>query len=951
MRSFKHLCAATVICAFFAAGGASAQPVLITAAKTISAGDTTIIPTAGGMAVPLETAQITVNNTVLTVNGRYVIASLTLTGTAAVRHSPAFSYDADPGIGVEVVNGLHLIVTGDVNIASSAQIDASALGLASGQGLGAGANGTPSNTLGGGGGYGGNGQVIGTASGGGTYGSIFAPADFGSGGGSFYNGGNPINGGVGGGSIRLQIAGSLSVAGVIRSNGGGAAGNGAGGGAGGSVWITAGLLAGTGTIEANGSGFNYQGGGGRVSVTAGSSSFTGATRAIPGANAAGPGSVYTALGTQTPMLAYSGSGITDLAEPLTLTGNLVVLNGAFLSHRAGSPQGLKLDVSGNATFEVGSGIDLSGRGYGPGAGPGAGANGTPESTLGAGGSYGGSGRIAGATPTGVTYGNFAAPVDLGSGGGSYYNSGNPVNGGSGGGAARLIVGGTLTVNGIARANGGSAAGDAAGGGAGGSLWITAGSLAGTGTIEAIGGTYNYQAGGGRVSVVAGSSSFTGTSRAIGGLLAGPGSVYTAFGIQPATLLYAGAGITEISGPLSLTGNLITRNGAFLSHRAGLTQGLKLDVSGNATFEVGSGIDLSGRGYGPGEGPGAGTSGSAVSTVGAGGGYGGTGRTARLNAGGMPYGLAARPMDLGSGGGFYVPSVAFAGGSGGGLLELRVNGTLRVDGTVRSNGSSGDGNAGAGSGGGIYISTGSLIGAGVVEANGGTGGYQGGGGRVAIYRCPPSVNTITVRALSGGLTSTIGTTVIGQSGGTIEPISIACLGYNSTLHARIGGVGALSYQWRRSGVNVVDGVQSSGTIITGAMTADLTFTNITLAERGVYDVVVTTACGVYTSPPLNFTVSGERCQPADVAWDNGDILPPMGPCTLGNTNTGVNEGDYNAFFNTFFTNQAINSAADIAYDSGEPLPPFGPSGGARVNNGVNEGDYNCFFNNFFNGCPV
>ncbi|CAN5686251.1 hypothetical protein BH11PLA1_BH11PLA1_02300 [soil metagenome] len=85
----------------------------------------------------------------------------------------------------------------------------------------------------------------------------------------------------------------------------------------------------------------------------------------------------------------------------------------------------------------------------------------------------------------------------------------------------------------------------------------------------------------------------------------------------------------------------------------------------------------------------------------------------------------------------------------------------------------------------------------------------------------------------------------------------------------------------------------------------------------------------------------RCQPADIADDAGNPLPSAG------ANNGVNEGDYNAFFNTFFTNQAIGSPADIANDDGSSLPPFGPAGG--TNNGVNEGDYNAFFNNFFNGC--
>ncbi|CAN5754581.1 hypothetical protein BH11PLA1_BH11PLA1_08220 [soil metagenome] len=102
-------------------------------------------------------------------------------------------------------------------------------------------------------------------------------------------------------------------------------------------------------------------------------------------------------------------------------------------------------------------------------------------------------------------------------------------------------------------------------------------------------------------------------------------------------------------------------------------------------------------------------------------------------------------------------------------------------------------------------------------------------------------------------------------------------------------------------------------------------------------VVPSTCGV-----------APRCQPADIANDAGGPLPPLGPCE-GATNSGVNEGDYNYFFNTFFINLAVGSPADISDDAGNPLPPFGPGG--TSNSGVNEGDYNCFFNNFFNGCPT
>lgn len=69
---------------------------------------------------------------------------------------------------------------------------------------------------------------------------------------------------------------------------------------------------------------------------------------------------------------------------------------------------------------------------------------------------------------------------------------------------------------------------------------------------------------------------------------------------------------------------------------------------------------------------------------------------------------------------------------------------------------------------------------------------------------------------------------------------------------------------------------------------------------------------------------------DIADDRGNS-PPTG------TNSGINEGDYNAFFNSFFL---ALPPADIADDQGTILPTDIP------NNGVNEGDYNAFFNSFF-----
>ncbi len=96
-----------------------------------------------------------------------------------------------------------------------------------------------------------------------------------------------------------------------------------------------------------------------------------------------------------------------------------------------------------------------------------------------------------------------------------------------------------------------------------------------------------------------------------------------------------------------------------------------------------------------------------------------------------------------------------------------------------------------------------------------------------------------------------------------------------------------------------------------------------------------------------TIGNPRCNPADIAYDTGEPLPPIGPVGPSLVNNGVTEGDYNLFFASFFD---ANPVCDIAADAGEPLPPFGNGGiDPFVNNGVTEGDYNVFFSIFFNGC--
>ncbi len=159
--------------------------------------------------------------------------------------------------------------------------------------------------------------------------------------------------------------------------------------------------------------------------------------------------------------------------------------------------------------------------------------------------------------------------------------------------------------------------------------------------------------------------------------------------------------------------------------------MDLDISGSVTIEPGSRVDVSGKGYAAGRGPGAG---GWVNGRGAGGGHGGNGGNCATGAaGGLAYGSVLEPITFGSGGG--DPG---NGGPGGGAVRLAVGGTLTVDGTMTANGGAAQAAAGGGgAGGSICLTVGTLAGSGTITANGGSkGGYSepggGAGGRIAIY---------------------------------------------------------------------------------------------------------------------------------------------------------------------------------------------------------------------------
>jgi hypothetical protein len=718
---------------------------------------------------------IVVSNCTLTVNGPHSFAGLQVISNGVVTHTAAPNGEAG--------NLLSLTIAGDLGVDALSRIDASGLGYGGQQGPGAG-------TQGSGAGHGGTGGTgaDGGGAGGGGYDSVLTPSLWGSGGGFGYG----ANAGAGGGAICLIAAGTLQLDGVIAADGAYAGGY-AGGGAGGSIQISAGKLAGGGSISARGGSTDINGGGGggggRIALYFTQNTFGGTISAVGGLGFqnGGAGTIYTKLaaaacgqvlvdnggnaGQWTPLttpepFALVISNQARVYASATLTNQtLTVGTNGFISCMAGRSN-VTLTVLGDATVAAGGRIDASGLGYGGQQGPGAGTQGGSGAGHGGTGGTGADGGGAG----GGGYDSVLTPSLWGSGGAFAYGG----NAGAGGGAICLIVAGTLQLDGVIAADG-AYAGGYAGGGAGGSIQISAGKLAGGGSISARGGSTDSNGGGGggggRIALYFTQNTFGGTISAVGGLgfqNGGAGTIYTKLaaaacgqvlvdngtnagltrlnsGLWPAgqvfDLTLSGAVIVKPDSPLTFM-NLVLTNGARLCHDAGQS-GFYITALSNALIAANASINVDGLGYGSDAGPGAGSQ-SSISGHGSGAGHGGAGQASFNDygtggpsdsyPGGGTYGSATAPVTLGSGGG--SPDYGGVGGAGGGAIRLTVAGALQLDGAISANGlTTGVNYSGSGSGGSIWITADSLTGNGSVSALGGVAasyGAAGGGGRIAIY---------------------------------------------------------------------------------------------------------------------------------------------------------------------------------------------------------------------------
>jgi len=477
-------------------------------------------------------------------------------------------------------------------------------------------------------------------------------------------------------------------------------------------------------------------------------------------------------------------------QTFTISGNATV-NGGTWTHVANSTtqtNRLKVSIGGSLTLGASGSINVDGKGF-TGSGTGRGlTSGTGAGHGGEGGTYDGLG--------GITYGEVALPITIGSngaGGGEGGGAAHLTVGGASSLAGTISANATgspwgapsggsiyLSTGTISGAGGmsvqGSAGGDGRGGGGGGRIAIvlTSGGADFTshsGALNTVGGGGSRAASGtlykqtnaqgvGHGTITIDNASFVTNPHVTTAIPAGLTWVDKSIVLQNAGTLAVRSGTTldirndtitvaassivyfdggsflydapfsiafnaYFSGTNAWTGNVTVANGGVMTHHTDNTaETYKLDLSltGNLTVASGGSITAYNKGYESNTGPGKGVS---VASSRAGGGHGGQGG----NGTSKTYGNPTAPITYGSGG----SGGGSGDGSGGGAIKLTVSGVTSVAGSILATGG-GSGVWGPGAGGSLWLTTGTLSGAGTISCDGAAGsasGGGGGGGRLAV----------------------------------------------------------------------------------------------------------------------------------------------------------------------------------------------------------------------------
>ncbi len=215
-----------------------------------------------------------------------------------------------------------------------------------------------------------------------------------------------------------------------------------------------------------------------------------------------------------------------------------------------------------------------------------------------------------------------------------------------------------------------------------------------------------------------------------------------------------ASTLEVSGSVEVRGmvvagtirarSMVLRAGTVLKHatttRAASPERLAIEVGDDLVIEEGAAIDVSGRGY-----AGSMTYPGAVAPGHESGG-------SHLGRGGLAtapvastFGSVSRPQETGGGG----ENEAW-GQRGGGIVRLFAGGRLDCNGSILANGAGG---SRAGAGGSVWITAGSVLGDGAIEARGGDTNWHGsgGGGAIAVEFESASGSLLAALRAPGGAT--------------------------------------------------------------------------------------------------------------------------------------------------------------------------------------------------------
>ena len=364
-------------------------------------------------------------------------------------------------------------------------------------------------------------------------------------------------GGYGGGNLKLNVGGTLRVDGKISADGLAGPPLNSGGGGGGAVTLSAGTLAGSGIISANGGAGNFTGGGGgggRISMALSSNGFNGTimARGGGGANYGGAGFVYlTANPAARPLfltqLTVDNGGVRGGYTPIPSSPpqgnfNLTVAGGAILvtsnsfssltlqnlligsnsTWLANFPSSFTLNVQTNATIQAGGLLTSDGSIVGgPSGGQSLGGKG------GGGGGHGGYGGMSlsnalGGIVTSDSIHRADRPRQFRRRGRWQWRRRIAIDG------ARRVATGRKNI----RQRRDQQPVPNSGGGSGGSIFLLAGKLSGAGVLSVNGGAGNLTGGGGgggRIAILYNTNSFTGAVTARGGAGAhfgGAGTIYT-----------------------------------------------------------------------------------------------------------------------------------------------------------------------------------------------------------------------------------------------------------------------------------------------------------------------------------------------------------------------------------------------------------------------------------------